>query len=230
MRGNWSNDVLDGPCEIVLCTGRRPGCSGLNFRRGVLYETSPLPQQPTIDRSLRTRTTGRGRGLPTRRTRRGVQLSDRSAETASRSFRGPCQPGLPVSAGNDGVRHPDGAATTDPRLVRANVPLAADKETACDLTGHVRRLAAECLKDTTAGSSCIGAAVDPELELQAAGCAIETHADRLEALYRAYGSFLADGTVAYRPLLTRLGLWQMLIDSCLHARISLADFDDLLCE
>jgi len=30
--------------------------------------------------------------------------------------------------------------------------------------------------------------------------------------------------------MTRLGLWQMIVDSRLHEHVSLADFDDLLCE
>ncbi|XP_025425103.1 uncharacterized protein LOC112694003 isoform X2 [Sipha flava] len=220
MRGNWSDDVLNGPCEIILRTGRRPSCSGLEFRRGVLYETSPpLPasRRTTIDR---------GHRIPSRTANRGVRLSVEPVKTASQSL---CTPVFSGSAGNDDVQQAKGAAIPSPRLVRVNVPLTADKETACDLTGHVRRLVAQC-SDGTVDTSCIGVVVDPELELRDAERAIEAHADQLQALYRAYGAFLAESTVVYRPLLTRLGLWQMLIDSYLHARISLADFDDLLCE
>lgn len=79
-------------------------------------------------------------------------------------------------------------------------------------------------------TAAVADALDLERELRAAECALESFATHLKELYRAYGAFLADGPVAYRPLMTRLGLWQVLVDSGLHARLSLADFDDLLCE
>lgn len=253
MRGSWSDDVLNGPCEIVLCTGRRPDRAGLAFRRNVLYETPPPAPAPTRppavvrvadfrDRGLPVPTTpaaaaaaARGHSHPVRATVRGVRpRSTRAAETTTPPFRGPCKPVLPggsAAAGNDDVQWSDGAGA-GARRARANIPLTCDTGAACDLTGHVRRLVA-ARSAGTAEPFCAGAAVDPESELRAAEHAIHAYADRLDRLYRTYGAFLADGgggPVTYRPLLTRLGLWQMLIDGRLHARISLADFDDLLCE
>lgn len=164
VHGRWTDDVLDGQCEIVLSDGRRLS-SGLTFRRNVLFKTR--------------------------------------------------SPSLRIATGhNSVVRRFD-------RPTRADVRLRSTA--AYDLTGHVRRIVtAECSANT--------AAVDLEQELAAAERALDACADGLHRLYRAYGAFLSAGPVAYRPLMTRLGLWQMLIDANLHARVSLADFDDTLCE
>lgn len=225
VRGSWSDDVLDGPCKIVLGTGRLASSSGLEFRRNVLYETPTAATRPATnsnDRKLPVPSPGRGGSrLPVPSPGRGgSRLSARSVETVSRSFQSLCKP-LPEVAGNDYGQKGHG--------IRANIPSVAVGAAACDLSGHVRRLAAAAAAETTMYSAGT-IAIDPELELRAVELAIAVYADRLEELYRTYGAFLADGPVAYRPLMTRLGLWQMLIDSGLHVRISLADFDDLLRE
>lgn len=164
MHGRWTDNALDGSCEIVQSDGRCRS-SGLTFRRNILFKT----------RSLSSQIAPRHNGI--------VQRSD--------------------------------------HMIRTNVQL--QPTTAYNLTGHVQRIvAAKCPANTTT--------VDLEQELTASQRVLDTYADALHRLYRAYGAFLSAEPVAYRPLMTRLGLWQMLVDANLHARVSLADFDDTLCE
>lgn len=164
MHGRWTNDALDGSCEIIQSDGRCRS-SDLTFRRNILFET----------RSLSSRIALRHNSI--------IQRSN--------------------------------------HMIRADVQLRPT--TAYNLTGHVQRIvAAKCPANTTT--------VDLEQELAATQRVLDTYADALHRLYRVYGAFLSAGPVAYRPLMTRLGLWQMLVDANLHARVSLADFDDTLCE
>lgn len=217
VRGRWINDVLDGPCEIVLSTGKQPMYVGLSFKKNVLYGTpSPATVPSTAGRNNNNNkygrqavwTAGRGRPLPTG-----------STETAVSQFRWPCEPRpLVVPGGSKGQRP-----------VRANVRLTNERPSACDLVGHVRKITGACAANSASRKGHNGPA-DLETELGNARIALEKYAGRLEEIYRAYGAFLADGPVTYRPLMTRLGLWQMLVDNRLHARVSLADFDDILCK
>ncbi|XP_060849598.1 radial spoke head 10 homolog B-like [Rhopalosiphum padi] len=215
--GRWANDSLDGPCEIVLSTGRPPKASGLVFRDNVLYETSPETPTPTSSMShkLGVSTPGRKRRLsykPITAISTNCQLlvasgsHDQESSIDSRGFQ----------------------ATTSNRLVRADIQLA-DQETKCgyDLTDHVLNIAAKCKEKLGVVTT---PALNLEPDLRDAECALSVYNEHLAELYRVYGAFLADGPITYRPLMTRLGLWQMIIDSRLHVYISLADFDDLLCE
>lgn len=149
-------------------------------------------------------------------------------KTTDVEFERPCEPRLPTVAGNDDRRS---GGVFGPDRVRADIRLAAaeDGETKYDLSGHVRRTTAKFLENFGLGTK-VAPAVDLDQELRAAEAVLASYSSQLEELYRAYGAFMADGPVAYRPLMTRLGLWQVLVDSNLHASVSPADFDDLLCE
>jgi len=211
IRGRWTDDALDGPCEIVLATDKASRFAGLVFRHNVLYVPPP---PPAISRTA----TGRGCTVSVSAVGRDRARPGAKPATNTVHFQHPCEPRI--------VRG---------HLVRANIRLtaAADAWTVGDLTGHVRKMAAKCSKDVECRSFNAVASpptMDMEPELRATALALNTHWDQLQELYRAYGTFLANGPVAYRPTMTRLGLWQLLVDSRLHAVLSLADFDDLLCE
>jgi len=216
--GRWVDDSLDGPCEIVLSTGRPPKASGLVFRNNVLYETRPeTPPPANTGHRLVASTPGRKRRLsykPVAATAVDCPLlaayGSHEPRTGSRDFR----------------------ATATARLVRADIQMvnSAEGETPCDydLTDHVLRIADRCREDSDEVTASVGEVL--ETDLREAECALSMYDERLAELYRAYGAFLADGPITYRPLMTRLGLWQMIVDSRLNAHVSLADFDDLLCE
>jgi len=214
--GRWVDDSLDGPCEIVLSTGRPPKASGLVFRNNVLYETRPATPPPTnTSHKLAVSIPGRKRRLsykPVVTTSVGCSLFVSSESRVQQS--------------NISSR-----ATKSARLVRADIQMvnSAGEGTLCgyDLTDHVLRIADKCRVDLDAAITPVQ---DLETDLRDAECALSVYDGRLVELYRAYGSFLADGPIAYQPLMTRLGLWQMIIDNHLHVYMSLADFDDLLCE
>lgn len=218
--GRWVDDSLDGPCEIVLSTGRPPKASGLVFRNNVLYETRPETPSPA----------NTGHRLDVSKPGRKRRLSYKPVSAAAVD----CP--LLVASGSrvqeSYTRSRDFRATASARLVRADIQMAnsAEGETPCgyDLTDHVLRIADKCREDLDVVTAPVGG--DLETDLRDAECALSMYYERLEGLYRAYGSFLADGPIPYRPLMTRLGLWQMIVDSRLHAQVSLADFDDLLCK
>lgn len=214
MRGRWVDDVLDGPCEIVLSNGEQPDCVGLSFEKNVLYEKPPpLPSKP-VGRNINNNNYGR----PLAKTVvRGRPLPTRSADTIVHRFGQPCEPRPPQTV-------PDGRK--EPRPVRANVRLTDDGRP--DLAGHVCRTTGAC--SANSDSAGVADGIRSETELRNAQLALDKYADRLKEIYRAYGAFLAKGPVTYRPLMTRLGLWQMLIDNRLYTLVSLADFDDILCE
>ncbi|VVC24206.1 MORN motif [Cinara cedri] len=50
VHGHWTDGVLDGPCDIVLSTGRRPLYTNLTFRHNVLYGTQ-LPPPAVVRRN-----------------------------------------------------------------------------------------------------------------------------------------------------------------------------------
>lgn len=141
VRGRWVDDALDGPCEIVLSNGRRPGSSGLAFRRNVLYETPPPPPAPRTGFRHSAWTAGRGLRpqLPT------------SVQTAGSAFKLPCGPRPPALV----VPHRSNTGGPGPRLVRANVCLMdVDAGTVhVDLTGHVRRAVSKCWQKHVTGNS-----------------------------------------------------------------------------
>lgn len=215
--GRWVNDSLDGPCEIVLSTGRPPKASGLEFRNDVLYETLTKTLPPTANTSRKIATS-----TPAGRERR---LSYKPV-SAIRITNCP----LLVTSGN----HVQGSyfdshsfrATSSNRLVRADIQLT-DQGTKCgyDLTDHVLKIANTCRDELNMVNTPV---LEPDL--RDAERALGVYDERLAELYKAYGAFLADGPITYRPLMTRLGLWQIIIDNRLNVHISLADFDDLLCE
>lgn len=215
--GRWVNDSLDGPCEIVLSTGRPPKASGLEFCNDVLYETltaTPPPTANTNQKITASTPAGRERRLSYKPvsvipiTNCPLLVTSGShvqrSYFDSRSFR--------VTASN--------------RLVRADIQLA-DQGTKCgyDLTDHVLKIADMCRDELNVVNTPV---LEPDL--RDAEHALSVYNERLAELYKAYGAFLADSPITYRPLMTRLGLWQIIIDNRLHVHISLADFDDLLCE
>ncbi|KAL5242331.1 hypothetical protein ACI65C_009741 [Semiaphis heraclei] len=219
--GHWVDDALDGPCEIVLSTGRPPKASGLVFRNNVLYETRPATPPPTnTSHKHAVSTPGRKRRLSYKPV---VAASVGCSLFVSSESR--------VQQSNIGSRADFRDATKSARLVRADIQMvdSAGEGTSCghDLTDHVLRMADKCREDPDAAITPVQ---DLETDVRDAECALSVYDERLVELYRAYGSFLADGPIAYRPLMTRLGLWQMIIDNRLHVYTSLADFDDLLCE
>jgi len=210
------DDSLDGPCEIVLSTGRPPKASGLVFRNNVLYQPRPATPPPTnTGHKLAVSTPGRKR-----------RLSYKPVATVAVDC-----PLLMTPGGHVQKPHIVSHASASARLVRADIQMvnSAEGETSCgyDLTDHVLRIADKCREDLDPAITPVG---DLETDLRDAECALSMYDERLAELYRAYGSFLADRPIAYRPLMTRLGLWQMIVDSRLHVHLSLADFDDLLCE
>jgi len=217
--GRWVDDSLDGPCEIVLSTGRPPKASGLVFRNNVLYEPRPeTPPPANTGHRLAVSTPGRKRRLSYKPVTTGavdcpLLATYGNRVQGSRDFR-------------------DFRSTASARLVRADIQLvnSAEGETSCDydLTDHVLRIADKCREDLDEVTTPVGR--DLETDLRDAECALSKYDERLAGLYRAYGAFLADRPIPYRPLMTRLGLWQMIVDSRLHEHVSLADFDDLLCE
>ncbi|XP_060871406.1 radial spoke head 10 homolog B-like [Metopolophium dirhodum] len=214
--GRWVDDSLDGPCEIVLSTGRPPKASGLVFRKNVLYEPRPdTPPPANTGHRLAVSTPGRKR-----------RLSYKPVAAAAVD----CP--LLATYGSRVQESRDFRSTASARLVRADIQLvnSAEGETPCDydLTDHVLRIADKCREDLDEVTATAGG--DLETDLRDAECALSMYDERLAGLYRAYGSFLADGPIPYRPLMTRLGLWQMIVDSRMHEHVSLADFDDLLCE
>lgn len=231
VHGRWLNDVLDGPCDIVLSTGLRPSSTGLEFHSNVLYGPAPpLPSPPItsqVNRGRRLPFSTKGRG--NRRLPAPTVVSERQLppvilpKSSSSLFHSPCKPRLAVINGNDvqSASHKN----PDPQSVRVHIPLTVtDIHTAYNLTGHVQKMAAKYSEIS------LKPALDLQLELRTVECTLKVYADRLAWMYRAYGTFLADGRVTYQPLMIRFGLWQLLIDNQLHARISLADFDDLLCK
>jgi len=210
---------LNGLCKIVLSTGRPPKASGLVFHNNVLYETRPATPSPTYtSQKLAVSTPGRKRRLSYKPV---VTKSVNGSFFDSSKSR--------VQESNIGSR--DFRATKSARLVRADIQMvnSAGKGTSYgyDLTDHVLRIADKCSEDLDAVSTPVR---DLETDLRDAECALSVYDGRIVELYRAYGSFLADGPITYRPLMTRLGLWQMIVDNRLHVHMSLADFDDLLCE
>lgn len=191
VHGRWTDDALDGPCDIVLSTGRRPNHIDLVFRRNVLYGTRP--SAPAVVR-------GASRYPPGPAAHRGRR---------------------PPAARRNKV-HP---GTTEPTEAMAY-----------DLSGHVRRTSDKCANSAAqidfrrATSSTTAITTDSDTELRAAELALGSYLGRLRDLY---GAFSADGcspVIVYRTHMTRLGLWRMLIDYGLHARVSLVDFGELLCE
>ncbi|KAF0756907.1 radial spoke head 10 B-like, partial [Aphis craccivora] len=213
--GRWVNDSLNGPCEIILSTGRPPKASGLEFCNDVLYETLTATPPPTANTSQKT-----AASIPAGRERR-LSYKPVSAIPITN-----CP--LLVNSGN----HVQGSyfdsrsfrATASTRLVRADIQLA-DQGTKCgyDLTDHVLKIADMCRDELNVVNTPV---LEPDL--RDAELALGVYDERLAELYKAYGAFLADGPITYRPLMTRLGLWQIIIDNRLHMHISLADFDDLL--
>lgn len=243
IRGHWVDDVLDGPCEIILSDGRRPNYSGLRFRQNVLYGTpSPPPPMPVPVPKTTFRRGRAGIRFPVVQCRRfPVPITSQchrlpvAIPKSTTSFRRPCDRQITETAvtGNN-IRMSDDNGSN---LVRADVRLTTtDEETSYDLTGHVRKMAsvrAENYEFCDQYNPChrvSAVVVDSESQIRAAESVLKTHTNHLKELYRAYGAYLANGPIVYRPLMTRLGLWQMIINSGLHARVSLADFDDLLCK
>lgn len=220
IRSRWVDDALDGPCVIDSYTGQTIDTPGLVFRRNVLYGPPPVPPV--------ARTVGRSRVLSV-----STIVGRDRPETRVSQFRRPCEPRLSFGAGSNVRSSEDGSG---PGLVRVDVRLtgAADVCSTCDLTGHVRKMAAKRSENVEHGREpgAAAAADSPNAvsELRAAQSALDACSGRLDELYTAYGAFLGNGPVACRPTMTRLGLWQILVDSRLHAVVSLADFDDLLCE
>jgi len=215
--GRWADDSLNGPCEIVLSTGRQPKASGLVFRNNVLYETPPATTPPTANVSLKPAISTPGRKR---------RLSYKTVTAAATDCSLSVVPGSHVRESYVGSR-----AYAAPRLVQADIRLenSADEGPTCgyDLTDHVLRMTAKFRAELNVQVTTV---VDLEPDFRDAQCALGMYDKRLEELYRAYGAFLADGPITYRPLMTRLGLWQMIVDSRLHVHVSLADFDDLLCK
>lgn len=211
------NDSLDGPCKIVLSTGQPPKASGLEFYNDVLYETltaTPLPTANTSQKIAASTPAGRERRLSYKPVTT-IPITNCPLLVTSRTH---------VQGSNFDSR--SFRATASNRLVRADIQLA-DQGTKCgyDLTDHVLKIADMCRDELNVVNT-------PVLEpvFRDAEHTLSVYDERLAELYKVYGAFLADGPITYRPLMTRLGLWQIIIDNNLHVHISLADFDDLLCE
>lgn len=224
--GRWSDDVLSGPCKIVLLNNKSAYPSTGTVIRNTIFYASPFPKSTGITgRKLFVSTVNRDRRL----------TAAANAKTNNSQLQYPCKPRSPVVAEKSVQNCYDCCRRI--RLVPIDLPLIAEEsvKNMIDLMGHLEKMAAKRLKNDEyrfkyRPSLVTGRTDDLKLEFQAAEFALETYLDRLKELYRAYGAFLADGPVTYRPIMTRLGLWQILIDNRLHARLSLADFDNLLCE
>lgn len=203
---------------MILSTGQSPSCSGLVFRHNILFETpKPSPSSLTKIRRL---------PAPTITSKRRLTVQ---SEMKTSVFQLPCEPRLhPVITTGNGIEKSNNNGNRPRNLIRSNFRLMTVDEglTTYDLTCHVRKLvqANKCSENVEFDLN------DFKLELESARCAFRQYTNLLKDLYHAYGAFLADGPITYQPLMTRLGLWQMLIDNNLHARLSLSDFDDLLCE
>lgn len=182
--GLWMDGILDGPCNVVLDTGRQPYYTNLVFRQNVLYGTeSP---SPAANRRTSRIPAYRGCRLPKRN-----EIHQRTMEHT--------------------------------------------ETMAYDLSGHVRRIADKCTEGAAQISlhradSATAVTDYSEPELQAAELALGSCMDQLRNLYEAFSADGGSPVIVYRTLMTRFGLWRMLIGCGLHAQVSLADFDELLCK
>lgn len=195
VHGRWTEDALDGPCNVVLSTGRRPNHTNLVFRQNVLHGTRP--SAPAVVRGTSRYAPGpsapavvRGRRLPAARRNKVDPVTVEPAETI-----------------------------------------------AYDLSGHVRRASDKwctnsavqvCVRGAASASTVI--ADDSETEIRAAELALGSSLSRLRDVYRAFSTDGGRPVIVYRTLMTRLGLWRMLVDCGLHGRVSLVDFGQSLCE
>lgn len=224
MRGRWVDDQLDGPCDIVLSNGRRPPNLGLSFYQGVLYET---PSTEAVVRRERVAKGGR------RRTVTATSGGRSDAKPATRPEPAPVRVHLPVVADDVACDLTGHALKTAARCAAAKAAKSVVAE------GTV----AKCMEDTVSKCTAVtvaknvGGATQPDAErltaeLAAVDIAIRAHLPRIRDLYHAYSAFLVDRPESRTRelLMTRLGLWQLLIDHGLHVKVSLADFDDALCE
>lgn len=182
--------MLDGPCDIVLSTGRKPLHSNLLFRQNVLHGTQPPP--PAVVRRT-------PQGLPSPAAQRDRRLS--------MTKRKDVQP-------------------------RTKEPVV---ETGYDLSGHVQRMTDKCMTGVTeyglrATTSATTVTDNSDSELRAVQFALGSYLGRLRDLYETFSIDCGGPAIVYRTLMTRLGLWRMLMDCGLHARLSLAKFDELLCK
>lgn len=183
---------------------------GLVFQRNVLYEP-PRPKKNSR------------RGFPILPVNRVSRLPAIS-ETNISVFNIPCKPKISFSIEDEVIKPIE---ISCPGLIKANYHLKMiDEWSTYNLNSKVLKIVAKFSEDVKFSNFTINL----KLELESAEHAFGQYLNQIKNLYQVYGSFLADGLVTNQPLMTRLGLWQMLIDNKLYSRISLADFDELLCK
>lgn len=196
--------------------GQSPSSSaGFVFQHNILYEPpTPSPPPPAKNRRRRFMTSSVGRAP-----RLLVQ-----PETKTSVFHLTCKPQLSIFIGDEIKKSNE---VIGPGLIKANFYLKTiDEWSTYNLNSHVLNIVSTYSEDVKFDDLTVNLIS----EFESAENAFRQYLNRIKDLYQAYGTFLADGLITYQPLMTRLGLWQMLIDNNLHAQLSLADFDDLLCK